>query len=124
MPTGIVFFKENSHSLGKFTDYFKPNFSNRHFSELLFLAGDRKINKIYQRKLKSGDKLWALEITNWKFRLYGKLLCIKQTSQLSQFYCLSLADLCALLINIFEKLPLINSEANLRLPQHLKWSFL
>ena len=37
---------------------------------------------------------------------------------------LSLADLCTLLINTFEKLPLINSEANLRPLQHLKWSFL
>ena len=36
-------------------------------------------------------------------------------------YRVALAELCALLINTFEKLHLINSEANL---QHLKWSFL
>ena len=45
------------------------HFLNRYFSELLFLAGDIKINKIYQRKLKPGDRLWALEITHWKLRL-------------------------------------------------------
>ena len=38
-------------------------------------------------------------------------------------FCVSLADLCALLINTFEKLPIINSEANLRPPQHLQGSF-
>ena len=49
---------------------------------------------------------------------------IRQTSQFSQFYRVSLAELFALLINIFEKLHLINLGANLRLPQHLKRSFL
>ena len=69
------------------------------------MVGDRKINKIYQRKLKSGDRLWALDITNWKLRLYGKLFYIRQTLQLSQFFRVSLAaDLCALLINALEKL--------------------
>ena len=71
---------------------------------------DRKTNKIYQRKLKSGNRLWALEIILWKLRLYGKLRCIRQTLQLSKFYRVSLADLCVLLIDTFEKLPLINSE--------------
>ena len=65
--------------------YFTPNFLNQYFSELLFLVGERKINKIYQRKLKPSDRLWALEITHWKLRLCGKLFCIRQTSQLSQF---------------------------------------
>ena len=37
---------------------------------------------------------------------------------------LPLAEPCGLLINIFEKLHLINSEANLRSPQHLNRSFL
>ena len=46
-----------------------------------------------------------------------------QNLQLSQFYRVSLADLCALLINTFEKLPLINLETNVRPPQHLKLSF-
>ena len=96
-------------------NYFTQNFSNQYFSELLFLVGDRKVNKIYQRKLKSGNRLWALGITFWKLRLYGKLFCLRQTLQLSQFYRLSPSDLCALLI----KLPLINSEANLRPSQHL-----
>ena len=41
---------------------FISNFLNRNFQELLFVAGERKINKIYQRKLKLGDRFWALEI--------------------------------------------------------------
>ena len=45
-----------------------------------------------------------------------------QNLQLSQFYRVSLADL-VLLINTFEKLPLINLETNVRPPQHLKLSF-
>ena len=64
----LVFFKEKSYSHGKFTEryyfcynYFTPIFSNRYFSELLFLIGDRKINKIYQRKSKSDNRLWPLE---------------------------------------------------------------
>ena len=69
-----------------------------------FLAGDRTINKIYRQKLKPEDRLWALEINHWKLRLYGQLFCIRQTSQFSQFYRVSLADLYALLINTFEKL--------------------
>ena len=80
------------------------------------LSGDRKINKIYQPKLKSGNELWALEIIHYKLRLYGKLFCIRQTLQLLQFYRVSVADLCVLLINTFENLPLINSEANLQPP--------
>ena len=40
---------------------FISNFFNRYFQEL-FVAGERKINKIYQRKLKLADRLWALEI--------------------------------------------------------------
>ena len=125
----LVFFKENSYSHGKSTKWvfllqlLYTKFSNRYFFELLFLVGDRKINKIYQRKLKFGNRLRALQVTHWKLRLYGKSFCIRQNLQLSQFYRVSIADLCALLINIFEKLPLINSEINLRPPQHLKWSF-
>ena len=125
----LVFFKENSYSHGKSTKWvfllqlLYTKFSNRYFFELLFLVGDRKINKIYQRKLKFGNRLRALQINHWKLRLYGKSFCIRQNLQLSQFYRVSIADLCALLINIFEKLPLINSEINLRPPQHLKWSF-
>ena len=93
----LVFFKENSHSYGKFTQrllllqllynkFLKP-------IELLFLVGDRKINKIYHRKLKSGDRVWTLEIIHWKLSIYGKFLCIRQTLQISQFYRVSLADL-------------------------------
>ena len=105
----LVFFKENSHSRRKFTERL-----------FLLLVGYRKVNKIYQWILKLGDRLWALEITHWKWRLYGELFCIRQTLQLWQFYRMSLAALWALLVNIFEKLPLINSEVNLRPPQHLK----
>ena len=36
-------------------NYFTPIFSNLYFLELLFLVGDKKINKIYQSKLKSAD---------------------------------------------------------------------
>ena len=43
-------------------NYFTPNFSNRYFSKLLYLVGDRKINKMYQRKLKSGDGLWRSKL--------------------------------------------------------------
>ena len=45
---------------------------------------------------------------------YGQSTCIRQTSQLSQFYRVSLAYVYALLINSFKKLHLINLEANLR----------
>ena len=64
----LVFFKENLHIRWKFSEqffyynYFTPNFSNQYFSELLFLVGDRKIRKIYQRKLKSGDRLWRSKL--------------------------------------------------------------
>ena len=51
-------------------NYFTSNLSNRYFSEVLFLVSDRIINKVYQRKLKSGNRLWKLEITHWKLRLY------------------------------------------------------
>ena len=56
----VTFLKENSHSYGKFSE----RLFLLYFLEFLFLVGDRKINRIYQRKLKSGDRLWALEITN------------------------------------------------------------
>ena len=97
---------------------------NRYFQELLFVAGERKIKKMYQRKLKLADRLWALEIAYLKLCLCRQLFYIRQTSQFSQFYRVSLAELCALLINIFEKLHLINSEANLRPLQNLSKSFL
>ena len=47
-----VFFEENSHSHGSVL--------NRYFEEILFVAGERKTNKIYQRKLKLGDRLWSI----------------------------------------------------------------
>ena len=91
------------------------------FFEQIFLrtptvAGERKINKIYLRKLKLGDRLSALEIAYWKLCLYGQLFRIRQTSQFSLFYRVWPAELCALLTNIFNKL-IINSDANLRPPQ-------
>ena len=103
-----------------YCNYSAPHYSNWKFLELLFLVGDRKIDKIYQRKLKSGNRLLALEITHWKLSVYGKLFSIRQTLQLSQFYRALLADLCALLINTFENF----SKANLRPGQHLKWNCL
>ena len=96
-------------------------FWNRYFSELEL--GDRKISKPYQGKLKSGHRLWAFEIIYWKLRLYGKLFCIKQTLQLSQFCRVPTADLCASVIDTFGKIPLINSQGNLQPLQHLKWIF-
>ena len=36
--------------------YFTPDFSDKYVSKLLFLALDRKFNKIYLRKLKPGDR--------------------------------------------------------------------
>ena len=46
-----------------YNNCFKPNFLDGCFSELLFLAADRTINKIDQRKLKSGHRQYALEMT-------------------------------------------------------------
>ena len=67
-------------------NYFTPNFLSGFFSELVFLVGDKKkFNKIYQRKLKPGDRLWVLNITHWKLSLYRKLFWRQQTSQFSQF---------------------------------------
>ena len=40
-----------------------------------------------------GDRMWALEIAYWKLCLYGKLFCIRQTSQ---FYRVSVAELSTL----------------------------
>ena len=68
---------------------FTQNFLNGFFSELLFLAGDRKVNKIYQRKLKPGDRLWGLETDYWKLCFYGQLMYIRQTSQLSVLPCVT-----------------------------------
>ena len=101
--------------------YFTPNFLNRYFSELLFPAAVRKINKIYPQKLKPGDREWVFNGENYVFtssyfafyRIYN-----------SRFHGVSLAALCALLINTLVKVHLINSEANLRPLKHLKWSSL
>ena len=103
-------------------NYFTLNFLNRYFSELPSLVGDRKINKMHQRKVKPGVRLWALGIIHWKLRLYGKLFCIRQTSQLSVLPCITSLHVC-FTDKYLQKLPLINSEANLRPPQHLKWNF-
>ena len=61
----------------------------------------------------------SLEITSLRAIILHIL-----TSQLSQLYRVSLADLCDLLINTFEKLHVTNSEPNLQPPQHLKLIFL
>ena len=53
----------------------------------------------------------------------SEIILHKTDFAILSFY-VSLAELCALLINTFEKLHLINSEANLRPPQHLTRSFL
>ena len=125
-----VFFKEiHIHVENLLNGYFYyssfiSDFLSKYFQELLFVAGERKIYKIYQRKLKLADKLWALEIAYLKLCICRQLFCIRQTSQFSQFYRVSPAELCALLINVIEKLYLINSEANLQSPQHLNRSFL
>ena len=119
-----VFFKENLLNGYFYYSSFISKSMNRYFQELLFVAGERKIKKMYQRKLKLADRLWALEIAYLKLCLCRQLFYIRQTSQFSQFYRVSLAELCALLINIFEKLRLIKSAANLRLSQHLNRSFL
>ena len=54
---------------------FISNFLNRYFQELLFVAGKKKINKIYQRKLKLADRLWVLKIANLK--LYPTIILHK-----------------------------------------------
>ena len=51
----------------------------------------------------------VLEMTHWKVISSGKAFCIRQTSQLSQFYRVPLAEESALLINAFEKLHPMNS---------------
>ena len=51
---------------------------------------------------------------------FHAIICIRQALQFLQFYLVSLAELCTLLLNIFEKLHLINSEVNLRLDTPLK----
>lgn len=53
------------------------------------------------------------KIAYWKLCLYGQLSWIGQTSQQSQFYRVSLADVYDLLIKILERLSLINSKINL-----------
>ena len=59
----LVFLKENSHSHGEFTELLflmqlrYTKFFETIFFRTPFLAGDRKINKICQRKLKSSDRL-------------------------------------------------------------------
>ena len=122
-------FKEKIHSHGKFTErLFLLPFRYIKFFEQIFLRIHtcgwwKKKQTNYQRKLKLGDKLWALEIAYWKC-LYGQLFCIRQISQFLQFYRVSLAQVCAVLINIFEKFHLINSVRNLRPPKHLNRSFL
>ena len=42
--------------------YYKFFFEPMFFRTPILVA-DKKINKTYQRKIKSGDRLWALEIT-------------------------------------------------------------
>ena len=49
-------------------------FLNRYFQELLFVASEKKINKIYQRKLKLADRLWALKIAYLKLSLPAIIL--------------------------------------------------
>ena len=48
--------KENLPNVYFYYSYFAPKFSNRDFLELLLLAADRKINNIYQPKLKPGAR--------------------------------------------------------------------
>ena len=55
---------------------------------------------------------------------YGQSTCMWQTSQISHFYRVSQAYVYGFLINTFEKLPLINLEANLRpLVHSTLWKF-
>ena len=49
-----------------------------------------------------------------KIMSFRQLFCISQTLEFPQFYHVSLAELCVVLIKIFEKVHLINSQANLR----------
>ena len=66
-----------------------------------------------------GARNYSLEVTS-----LGEIILFKTDFAILTTLPVSLADLCALLINTLEKLPLINSDANLRLPEHLKRSFL
>ena len=88
-----VFFKENLLNGYFYYSSFISKFLNRYFQELLFVAGERKIKKMYQRKLKLADRLWALEIAYLKLCLCRQLFYIRQTSQFSEFYRVSLAEL-------------------------------
>ena len=52
------------------------------------------VSKIYRIKLKPEDRLRALKISHWKWRLYAQLFHIRQSLQLSRFYRVSLANIC------------------------------
>ena len=88
-----VFFKENLLNGYFYYSSFISKFLNRYFQELLFVAGERKIKKMYQQKLKLAYRLWALEIAYLKLCLCRQLFYIRQTSQFSEFYRVSLAEL-------------------------------
>ena len=88
-----VFFKENLLNGYFYYSSFISKFLNRYFQELLFVAGERKIKKMYQQKLKLAYRLLALEIAYLKLCLCRQLFYIRQTSQFSEFYRVSLAEL-------------------------------
>ena len=88
-----VFFKENLLNGYFYYSSFISKFLNRYFQELLFVAGERKIKKMYQQKLKLAYRLSALEIAYLKLCLCRQLFYIRQTSQFSEFYRVSLAEL-------------------------------
>ena len=74
------FFKENPHLYGKFIErLFLLQVLYTKLFERIFFGTPICSNKVYQRKLKPGDRLWALEITYWELCLYGQLFCIRQT---------------------------------------------
>ena len=88
-----VFFKENLLNGYFYYSSFISKFLNRYFQELLFVAGERKIKKMYQQKLKLAYRLSALEIAYLKLCLCRQLFYIRQTSQFSEFYRVSLTEL-------------------------------
>ena len=104
--------------------YFTSNFPSRCFTELLLLTACKisqhgnwspfgiqknichiKINKSYLRKLKPLiDSRRPKLLMVFRHNFYEQLFHIFQTSKISKFHRVSLANLCALLINNSEKI--------------------
>lgn len=93
-------------------------FQNSHF----WLLIEKSIN------LSSKIKIWRQIIGGRRHSMESlslRAIILRNLDlQLLRLHHVSLADICALVINTSEKVHVINLEANLRPSQHLKWRFL